>query len=183
MKCNNCVLSKRCRGPVPGVGRKSADIMFVGQAPGIQEDKEKLPFIGDAGLFLSNSLEFLGIRSIDCYWTNVVKCFTGRERGGDVKPPPFAIKACTPILLREIAEIRPKLIVAVGEVAMRYFGIKGGVKINNGRVFDTPYGAVLVILHPAGLMRRPEDTPKFVTGLHTIHTHLRGVSTPPPWVG
>jgi DNA polymerase-1 len=148
--------------------------MAVGQAPGIEEDKAGLPFVGQSGQFLSAHLDRLDYTTSMVYYTNICKCFPGRRAGGDADPPAYAIEACRPYLLAEIKEIAPQLILAVGAIAMRFFGIKGGIRQNNAKVFDTPYGRVVPILHPAGLMHRPVDTPIFATGLNIITTTLTG---------
>lgn len=166
--CRTCALRSRCKRPVPGVGKPTAKIMVVGQAPGWQEDRDGIPWIGDAGQFLTAALEFVGITH-ELWLTNLVKCYPGRQQGGDAEPPPYAIAACRPHLQAEYDMLQPELIVAVGAVAMRAFGIKGGVRINAGKVFSTSWGPVLVVQHPAGIIRRPEDATAFVTQLHAIH--------------
>lgn len=158
-----------------------APIMVVGQAPGWQEDRDGIPWIGQSGQFLSEVLEFLGWKSTDIYFTNMTKCFPGRGKGGDYKPPPFAVEACSTWLQQEIELIKPRVIIAVGAEAMKAFGIKGGVQANSGKVFETVYGPVIPVLHPAGLMRRPTDTPNFVTSLRIIDTFIKGFKEPPPW--
>jgi uracil-DNA glycosylase family 4 len=85
-------------------------------------------------------------------------------------------------LRQEIELVKPKIILAVGAIAMRYFEIKGGIKKNSGKVFQTPFGPVIPVLHPAGLMRRMSDTPQFATQFAAINTFLRGGSPPPPYL-
>ncbi len=179
--CHTCPLRRKCRGPVPGVGPVSAPIMMVGQAPSWQEDKESLPWIGQAGQFLSEILEFLGWSSKDIYFTNLTKCFPGRGKGGDYKPPPYAVEACLDWLAQEIDAVAPAVIVVVGAEAMKSFGIKGGIQKNAGKVFESEYGVpVIPVLHPTGLMRRPIDTPNFVTSLRILRTFIKGFKEPPP---
>lgn len=181
-QCRACPLRRKCKGPVPGVGLIGAPVMVVGQAPGWQEDKEGLPWIGQAGQFLSEILEFLGWSSKDIYFTNLAKCFPGRGKGGDYKPPPYAVEACSTWLAQEIEAVGPHVIIAVGAEAMKAFGIKGGINKNAGKVFESEYGVpVIPVLHPAGLMRRPTDTPNFVTQLRILETFVNGFKEPPPW--
>lgn len=158
-----------------------AKILVCGQAPGWQEDRDGIPWIGQSGQFLSEILEFLGWRSQDIYYTNIAKCYPGRVKGGDAKPPPFAIEACSTWLQQEIELIKPRVIIAVGAEAMKAFGIKGGIQANSGKVFETTHGPVIPVLHPAGLMRRPTDTPNFVTSLRIIDTFINGFKEPSPW--
>jgi len=188
-KCRQCPLHRKCKAPVPGVGMSGASIMVVGQATGWQEDRDGIPWIGQSGQFLSEILEFLGWRSQDIYYTNTVKCYPGRAKGGDAKPPPFAIEACSTWLQQEIELIKPRVIIAVGAEAMKAFGIKGGIQANSGKVFRVLHlggssyeMSVIPVLHPAGLFRRPTDTPNFITSLRIIRTFLEGFRAPPPFV-
>lgn len=175
LSCKACALHKTAKCPVPGIGMVGARVMAVGQAPGWEEDKEGLPWIGQAGQFLSAMFDAAGIHGREVYFTNLVKCFPGKKRegGGDAEPPPYAVQACWVHLKAEIALLKPEVIVAVGAVSMRAFGIKGGINQNSGQVFDTPYGRVIPVLHPAGLMRRPVETPKLRTQINAVLTALR----------
>lgn len=157
--------------------------MFVGQAPGWIEDREGLPWIGQAGQWLSELVERMGLSDELVWWTNLVKCYPGRKKtGGDNEPPPFAIAKCQDHLIDEIHLVDPELIVAVGAIAMRWFGIKGGINQNNGRVFDTEHGRVIPVLHPAGIFRRMSEAPALRTSLHAILTHLEEPVEVPPHV-
>ena len=177
--CRECKLRHKARRPVPGVGKPGAEIMLVGQAPGWQEDRDGIPFIGDAGQLLDSQLSLMGID--DYYVTNTCKCYPGKGVGGDALPPAAAMATCEEYLKEEIRLVQPKLIVAIGAVAMRWFGIAGGIKQNAGRVFDTYYGPVIPILHPAGVMRRLSEAPQLATSFHSIITAIRGAYTPPPF--
>ena len=180
--CRECPLYTKGRA-CPGVGTGKADIMMVGQAPGIDENRLGQPFVGQAGQFLSDCLLSVGIKDSLIYWTNVVKHFPGRNQTGD-DCPPFAIEACKHWLDDEYRLVQPKLIVAVGAIAMHFFGIRGGINQNAGFVTDTEqWGPVLPILHPAGLMRKANmsKTPQFVTQLNAIGTFLNGKTEPPPY--
>lgn len=180
-KCNGCKLRRKCKGPVPGVGLATADILAVGLAPGWQEDREGLPWISQSGQFLSEILESLGHDSKSIYFTYLTKCFPGRTRKGMLKPPPYAIEACAVWLEKEIKLVQPRVILAVGAEAMKFFDIKGGIRQNGGKVFETKYGPVIPVLHPDGLVRNRSDTPIFVTQLRVIATFLRGFQEPPPF--
>ena len=181
-RCRDCALRRRCKGPVPGVGKIGATIMAVGQAPGWEEDAEGLPWIGQAGTFLSNILENLGFSSRDIYFTNLAKCFPGRIKGGDAVPAYYAVQACEKWLLKEIELIQPLLILAIGAPAMKAFGINGGIRKDSGKVYESHYQVpVIPVLHPAGLMRRMTDTPIFTTQLNIINTFLEGFVEPPSY--
>lgn len=180
-KCRACPLYKKGRA-CPGVGTERAEIMVVGQAPGIDENQLGQPFVGQAGQFLSDCLQTVGLRDSQIFYTNIVKHFPGRNAGGDDFPP-YAAEACKHWLEEEYQLVQPKLIVAVGAIAMRFFGVKGGILQNSGWIYPTEWGPVLPILHPAGLMRPQgmRNTPQFLTQLHTINTFLRGSAIPPKY--
>ena len=181
--CTDCPLHRKCRRRVPGVGRGSARVLFVGQAPGWEEEREGLPWIGQAGQWLSALVENMGLPEAAIYWTNLIKCYPGRKRqGGDNEPPAYAIEQCQKYLVEEIRLVDPEIIVAVGVIAMRWFGIKGGIKQNNGRVFDTQYGRVIPVVHPAGIFRRMAEAPELRTSLHSILTQLADPIKPPKFV-
>jgi len=182
-ECTDCPLHRKCRKRVPGVGKESAVVMFVGQGPGIEEDHEGLPWIGQAGQWLSELVEVMGLHSSRIFWTNIIKCFPGRRKGGDNEPPPYAVAECRKYLEKEIGLVQPEIIVAVGAFSMKWFGIKGGIRQNGGRIFDTPYGRVIPILHPAGIFRRMSEAPILSTQLNSILTFLEGASEIPPWIG
>jgi len=184
--CRRCTMRRRCRFPVPGSGLAPSDVMVVGQAPGWQEDKEGIPFIEQAGEFLSTCLNRAGLDWTKVYFTNACKCYPGRRRGGDNAPDKDSLEACEVWLRREIELVQPKVLVAIGAISMKHLGVKGGgININNGKVcessiYDLP---VIPLLHPAGLMRpgNSRETPKFVTGINAINTFLSGGITPPAY--
>lgn len=179
--CRLCALRRYCKRPIPGVGKPTAKILVCGQAPGWEENRDGIPWIGQAGQFLSAILDTVGIPSADLYLTNLVKCYPGKRKGGDAEPPPYAIEACQAHLRAEYDLLKPVLIVAVGAIAMRFFGVKGGVTINSGRLFTTAWGPVLVVRHPAGIMRRLADAPAFLTQFNGIHTAMTPTVEPPPF--
>ena len=180
--CRSCPLYRGTKQAVPGVGLSTAKIFLVGQAPGWVEDRDGKPFLGQAGQFLKAVLKSHGIEGKDVFMSNIVKHYPGRKAGGDNVPPEYAINACGIHLKNEYEALQPALIVAVGAVSMKYFGIKGGIRQNSGKVFQTIWGPVIPILHPAGLMRRMADTPIFTTQVEAINTFVRGsLLTPPPY--
>ena len=154
--------------------------MAVGEAPSWEDNNEGLPWVGQEGLFLSNVLENLGLSSQNVYFTYLAKCFPGSGRGKSYAPPPYAVQACSQWLVREIELIQPMLILAVGAICMKVFGINGGIRKDSGKVYGSKYGVpVIPILHPAGLAKRMADVPIFTTQLHIINTFLDGFKEPP----
>lgn len=143
--CRKCSLCSGRANIVPGDGSFDADIMFIGEAPGKNEDKQGKPFVGAAGKILSNLLDSIGLKREDVYITNVVKCRPPMNRD----PLPDEIACCADYLKKELEIIKPKIIVLLGRHAMERFlpGLKisldhGKPKHLNGRVYFPIY-------HPA----------------------------------
>lgn len=116
-KCCSCFLRGTCTQIVPGEGNPNADIMFIGEAPGVEEDKQGRPFVGAAGKFLNEMLKMVGLRREDVFITNILKC----RPPGNRDPMPEEVEACWPWLLEQIKLIKPKLIVLLGRHAMERF--------------------------------------------------------------
>lgn len=110
-------IAETCTNPVPGEGNPDAKILFIGEAPGAQEDKLGRPFVGASGKFLDEMLASIGLKRSDVFITNIVKFRPPDNRD----PKPDEIKACLPILLKQINVIEPKLIVFLGRHSMNVF--------------------------------------------------------------
>src|SRR4029077_17370119 len=114
--CTRCVLHKQGRKQIVfGVGNPRADIMFVGEGPGADEDQQGEPFVGRAGQLLNNMITAMGIRREDVYIANVVKC----RPPGNRTPEREECDTCPPFLMRQIAVVKPKIVVALGAVAAK----------------------------------------------------------------
>ena len=156
--CTACSLHAARKQAVFGVGDEQADWLFVGEGPGAEEDARGEPFVGQAGRLLDNMLAAIGLkRGQDVYIANVVKC---RPPGNRV-PEPQEAAQCEPFLLRQIALIRPRLIVALGKTAaanlLRTEASLGSLR---GRLHDFHGTPVLVTYHPAYLLRSLTDKAK-----------------------
>lgn len=116
-KCRDCQLRGTCGQVVPGEGNPEARIMFIGEAPGAEEDKQGRPFVGAAGKFLNEMLGMIGLKREDVFIANVLKC----RPPGNRDPMPEEVAACWPWLLEQIKTIKPKLIVLLGRHAMERF--------------------------------------------------------------
>lgn len=116
-KCRDCQLRGTCSQVVPGEGNPEARIMFIGEAPGAEEDKQGRPFVGAAGKFLNEMLGMIGLKREDVFIANVLKC----RPPGNRDPMPEEVAACWPWLLEQIKTIKPKLIVLLGRHAMERF--------------------------------------------------------------
>jgi uracil-DNA glycosylase family 4 len=156
--CTACELCRTRRRSVPGVGDRDADWLFVGEAPGADEDEQGEPFVGQAGRLLDNMLAALGLaRSRNVYIANVLKCRPPNNR----TPEPGEVAACRPYLDRQIALIRPRLIVALGKsAATALLGREATIASLRGRVHDYAGTPLVVTYHPAYLLRTLHDKAK-----------------------
>jgi uracil-DNA glycosylase len=169
--CTACELCKTRRRTVPGVGDTRAEWMFVGEAPGAEEDAKGEPFVGQAGRLLDNMLAALGMRrSSHVYIANVLKC----RPPGNRAPTPMEAESCRPYLDRQIALIQPKVIIALGRsAATTLLNIDATIASMRGRVHR--YGAVplIVTYHPAYLLRNLPDKAKAWEDLCLARTTMR----------
>lgn len=115
--CRKCHLRDTCLNVVPGEGSESAEIMFIGEGPGENEDKQGRPFVGAAGKFLDEMIGLIGMKREDVFIANIIKC----RPPGNRDPMPEEAEACWPWLLEQIKIIKPKLIVTLGRHAMERF--------------------------------------------------------------
>ena len=138
--CTRCKLHKQGRKQIVfGVGNPHADLMFVGEGPGADEDAQGEPFVGRAGQLLNNMIKAMGIRREDVYIANIVKC----RPPGNRTPERDECETCSPFLMRQIAAIKPKVIVALGAVsAKNLLAINAPMSELRGRFYDfMPTGA------------------------------------------
>lgn len=163
--CSQCRLSGHRRQIVSGEGGPEALIMFVGEAPGKEEDLKGLPFAGDAGSLLLKLIEKMGLERKDVYLTNIVKCRTPMDR----EPEDDEIMACRPILDRQIEMISPHVIMAMGPTAVRSLMGKAGMKMTSvrGHFFDYKGVPVMPTFSPSYLLLNPKD--KWLTWTDAQH--------------
>jgi uracil-DNA glycosylase len=160
--CTKCDLHKTRKKTVFGVGNPSARWMFVGEAPGADEDAQGEPFVGRAGQLLNAMLFAMGLTREEVYIANVLKC----RPPGNRDPQPGEVECCEPYLLRQISLIQPKLIVALGRHAAHSL-LKTEAPLSRLRGQRLAYhGTPLVVTyHPAYLLRSPGEKPKVWTDL------------------
>src|SRR3981081_3402502 len=153
--CTRCRLHQQGRKQlVFGVGNPHADLMFVGEGPGADEDAQGEPFVGRAGELLNNMIKAMGIRREDIYIANIVKC----RPPGNRTPERDECETCSPFLMRQIAAIKPKVIVALGAVAAKtLLAINAPMTEFRGRWFDFRGTKLAVTYHPAFLLRDPRQ--------------------------
>lgn len=151
LACTRCPLSEGRTQVVFGDGDPSAGLMFVGEGPGQKEDEQGLPFVGPSGNLLTQLIEGIGLTRDRCYIANVVKC----RPPGNRDPLPAEIAACRPYLEAQLAFIRPRVVVTLGNFATKLLvGTKEGITRTRGREFPFAEDAVLVpTYHPAAALR------------------------------
>ena len=182
--CRACPLWKGATQTVFGEGPQHAQVILVGEQPGDNEDRAGKPFVGPAGLMLDRALEEAGIDRRKTYVTNAVKHFKFVQRGKirlHQKPNTSEIKACRQWYERELASIRPTLVVAMGATAAQsVFGKITPINKNRGRMIELDDGIkALVTVHPSYLLRLPDADAKareyrrFVDDLKMAATLLR----------
>jgi DNA polymerase len=151
--CTRCKLHTLGRTQVVfGVGNPHADLMFVGEAPGGDEDVQGIPFVGRAGQLLTKIIEAIDLSRDDVYIANVIKCRPPQNRN----PEPDEVETCEPFLFRQIDVIKPKVIVALGKFAAQAL-LRTDAPISRlrGRVFDYRGAKLIPTFHPAYLLRNP----------------------------
>ena len=152
--CTRCRLHKGRTNLVFGVGNVNADLMFVGEGPGADEDAQGEPFVGRAGQLLNNMISAMGLTREDVYIANVVKC----RPPGNRTPEKDECDTCSPFLMRQIEVIKPKVIVALGAVAAKNLLAMNDSMANlRGRWYDFKGSKLIVTYHPAYLLRDPRQ--------------------------
>lgn len=137
--------------PVPGDGNPRSEVVFIGEAPGEQEDKQGRPFVGNAGKLLSELLETIGLKREDVYITNVVKFRPPENRD----PTPEEKEACMPFLMAELSIIKPKVVVPLGRHALAHFFTGITIGEAHGKPHVLRDMTVFPIYHPAAALHNP----------------------------
>ncbi|KVL16352.1 uracil-DNA glycosylase [Burkholderia ubonensis] len=174
--CTRCRLCEKRTNTVFGVGDREADWMLIGEAPGENEDKQGEPFVGQAGKLLDNMLQSLSLeRGANVYIANVIKC----RPPGNRNPEPDEVARCEPYLQRQVALVKPKLIVALGRFAAQTL-LKTDASIASlrGRVHAYEGVPVIVTYHPAYLLRSLQDKSKAWADLCLARDTFRGAAIP-----
>ena len=173
--CQNCALSDTRTNVVFGVGVPHAEVMFIGEGPGEQEDLQGSPFVGRAGQLLDDMLEIIDLsRKENIYIANIVKCRPPQNRD----PLNTEQDACIGYLRNQVALIRPKIIVCLGRIAAMRI-IKEDFKITreHGQWFYRNGVYMTAMLHPAAILRDPRRRPEAFQDLKVIQAKIREVCT------
>jgi DNA polymerase len=153
--CTRCKLHTLGRQQIVfGVGNPAADLMFVGEAPGADEDVQGIPFVGRAGQLLTKIIEAIDLKREEVYIANVIKC----RPPGNRNPEPDEIEQCEPFLFKQIDSIKPKVIVTLGKFAAQtLLRTEAPISRIRGQVFDYRGAKLIPTFHPAYLLRNPSS--------------------------
>ena len=153
--CSKCKLCNNRNNIVFGCGNKTADIMFIGEGPGADEDMQGEPFVGKAGKLMDMAFQALGINRKEVYIANIVKCRPPNNRN----PEPDEVKACIDYLRNQVILVKPKIIVLLGSVALKnILGNEYGITTSRGKWIEKNGILYMPTFHPAALLR--DDTKK-----------------------
>jgi DNA polymerase len=170
--CSRCKLHRLGRRQIVfGVGNPDADLMFVGEAPGADEDVQGIPFVGRAGQLLTKIIEAINLKREDVYIANVIKCRPPENRN----PEPDEVETCEPFLFRQIDVIKPKVIVALGTFATRaLLRTQDPISRLRGRVYEFRGAKLVPTFHPAFLLRSPDRKRDVWEDMKKVRTLLAG---------
>jgi DNA polymerase len=182
-ECQKCGLGRLRLKAVPGDGPEKISIMFIGEAPGWNENQQGKPFVGPAGKFLDELLAAINLKRADVYITNVVKCRPPENRD----PLPEEISACAAYLDRQITILKPKVIVTLGRYSMAKFVFTESISKIHGRPFKRDDVIVFPMYHPAAALHQPslrqiliEDMKKLPAIIGEIAVVEEKAPEPPP---
>jgi len=170
--CTRCKLHRLGRSQVVyGVGNPQAALMFIGEAPGHDEDVQGIPFVGRAGQLLTKIIEAIDLRRDEVYIANVIKCRPPENRN----PEPDEVASCEPFLFRQVQVIRPRVIVALGTFAAQaLLRTNDPISRLRGKVFHYGSARLIPTFHPAYLLRSPERKREVWEDMKKVRAILRG---------
>ena len=165
INCNKCKLSKTRKNIVFGVGNKNADIMFIGEGPGADEDAQGEPFVGKAGKLMNMAFGIVGIRREDVYIANIVKCRPPSNRD----PEDDEAYACMDYLRNQVILVKPEIIILLGRIALKnILGKEYGITASRGKWVEKKGIKYLPTWHPAALLRDESKKVDFVRDLMMV---------------
>jgi DNA polymerase len=173
--CTRCKLHRLGRRQIVyGVGNPRAELMFIGEAPGHDEDVQGIPFVGRAGQLLTRIIEAIDLRREDVYIANVIKCRPPENRN----PESDEVAACEPFLFRQVQVIKPRVIVALGTFAAQaLLRTNDPISRLRGKVFHYGDARLIPTFHPAYLLRSPERKREVWEDMKKVREILRGDDT------
>ena len=171
--CRRCKLAPTRKTIVFGEGNPHAELVFIGEGPGADEDEQGLPFVGRAGKLLNRMMQTVGLKREDVYICNIVKC----RPPGNRTPEKDEVDSCSTFLYRQIESIKPRLICCLGAPAVRtVLGIKEGITKIRGQFYDFGSTKALATVHPAYVLRNPREEKILREDFEKIRDFLKGVT-------
>ena len=170
LNCRECSLCETRKHVVFGVGSREAEVLFIGEGPGANEDEQGEPFVGRAGKLLDDMLAIIGLRRSDVYIANIVKCRPPQNRD------PLGVEqdACIGYLRRQTALLRPKIIVCLGRIAaMTYIREDFKITKEHGQWTERDGIARMALYHPAALLRDPRRRPEAFDDFKALQAKIR----------
>lgn len=179
LACEACELCKTRTQVVFGVGDPEAEVLFIGEAPGKNEDEQGEPFVGRGGKLLDEMLAMIGLKREYIYITNSVKCRPPENRD----PLNTEKDACRGYLRRQVKLMRPKIIVCLGRISAMEF-IREDFKISreHGQFFDKNGTLMMALYHPAALLRNPNRKPETFEDLKQLQMKIQEICTHTPLI-
>lgn len=169
-RCTACSLHETRTNVVFGVGTKTAEVLFIGEGPGENEDLQGEPFVGRGGQLLDQMMESIGLARKDVYIANIVKCRPPHNRD----PLNTEEDACIGYLRNQVALLKPKIIVCLGRIAaMRIIGQDFKITRDHGKWYDQKGIQVMALFHPAALLRDPRRKPETFLDLKSLQAKIR----------
>lgn len=173
--CKKCPLYTDRTNSVLGTGNENADIMFIGEGPGADEDKEGIPFVGKAGKLMNQAFIGLGISREDVYITNIVKCRPPKNR----TPLKEEANACLDYLRNQVVLVKPKIIVLLGNTALKsILGEEYGITASRGKWIEKKGIKYMPTFHPAALLRDEDKKIDFWNDLKLVIEELKKIESP-----
>jgi len=171
-ECTRCKLHRLGRRQIVyGVGNPRAELMFIGEAPGHDEDLQGIPFVGRAGQLLTKIIEAIDLARDDVYIANVIKCRPPENRN----PESDEVASCEPFLFRQVQVIKPRVIVALGTFAAQaLLRTNDPISRLRGKVFHYGDARLIPTFHPAYLLRSPERKREVWEDMKKVRALLRG---------
>ena len=169
-QCRACALADTRKNVVFGVGSTEAEVLFIGEGPGANEDAQGVPFVGRAGQLLDDMLEIIGLRRDDVYIANIVKCRPPENRD------PLGVEqdACIDYLRRQVKLLNPKIVVCLGRIAaMRIIRSDFKISREHGQWFEKGGLQMMAVYHPAALLRDPRRRPEAFDDFKGLQAKIR----------
>ena len=174
LACGECPLAQTRTQVVFGVGDPQAEVLIIGEAPGAREDELGEPFVGRAGKLLDDMLAIIGLNRKNIYITNSVKCRPPQNRD----PLPAEKAACSGYLQRQLALMRPKIIVCLGRIsAMELIRPDFKISQEHGQFYEKDGVQMMALYHPAALLRDPHKKPETFEDLKKLQAKIQEICT------